>query len=155
MKQQGFSLVELIITLVILGTLAVTVVPKLLTNQSFDSFQYRDRALTALRTIQLSAMHNTDDLVSFKLCVSNTQIAPPIAVDCDNLDMQQAHLSLVIPLNETDTRITAVDSNNANFTELIFDDFGKTNLNCVNTCRIDFGEADICISDQGGIYACQ
>lgn len=155
MKQQGFSLVELIITLVILGTLAVTVVPKFFTNEGFDSYEFRDRSLTILRTMQLRAMQNTSDLMSHKVCINASQIAPAQTDSCASLMLNFDYLVVNIPTNSTATRIIATDSNNATFNEIAFDDFGRPNLNCLNDCKIDFGDADICISAEGGIYACQ
>lgn len=155
MKQQGFSLVELIITLVILGTLAVTVVPKFFTNESFDSFEFRDRTLTILRTMQLRAMQNTNNTLSHKVCFSSAQIAPAMTNNCANLALDFTYLVVNIPTSSTATRIQTLDSNSANFSELEFDDFGRPNLNCTANCKVDFGEADICISAQGGIYACE
>ncbi|MFY8352699.1 type II secretion system protein [Pseudoalteromonas sp. SSM20] len=155
MKQQGFSLVELIITLVILGTLAVTVVPKFFTNESFDSFEFRDRSLTILRTMQLRAMQNTSNTMAHKVCINTSQIAPALTNNCANLALNFDYLVVNIPTNSTATRIKTTDSNNVSFNEIEFDDFGRPNLNCVSNCKIDFGDADICISVQGGIYACQ
>ncbi|WP_164835554.1 type IV pilin protein, partial [Pseudoalteromonas sp. TB51] len=58
-RLRGFTLVELIITLVILGILSVTAVPKLLGSSTEQAYSYRDRVLNALRTVQLRAMQNT------------------------------------------------------------------------------------------------
>ena len=154
MKQQGFSLLELIITLVILGTLAVTVVPKFASNESFDPYEYRDQSLSILRTVQLRAMQNTNDSATFKVCISSNQIAPAITNNCGNLDLTEEFLVLNIPTASTATVIETTDSNSASFSEIEFDDFGRPNLNCIANCKLDFGEADICLSNEGGIYAC-
>ena len=61
-RLRGFTLIELIITLVILGILSVTAAPKFLGSSTEDAYSYRDRTLTALRTVQLRAMQNTATL---------------------------------------------------------------------------------------------
>lgn len=154
--QRGFSLVELIITLVILGTLAVTVVPKFFSIESFDAFSTRDRIMTAMRTMQLRAMQNTSE-PCHKLYFTDTQVAPPTPDNCSaSIDVINNPDYFVIELvsAQTDTRITRKDSNNVTFNSVTFDEFGNPDLDCSNLCRIDLGEADICMSDAGGIYAC-
>lgn len=155
MKNQGFSLLELIITLVILGTLVITVVPKLLTNERFDSYQYRDQTLSMLRTIQLRAMQNTNNSKTFLVCISANQIAPAVNDDCNFLDLTEDFLVVAIPISGTDTFVSTSNSNGLSFSELEFDNFGKPDQNCVANCKLDFGEADICMSNEGGIYACE
>ena len=157
MKQQGFSLLELIITLVILGTLAVTVVPKFFTNESFDAYEFRDQSLSALRAMQLRAMQNTNNAITHKMCITSVQIAPALTDDCTTLNLSNnvRYLIVTIPASSTATRITTSDSNASSFSEVSFDDFGRPSLNCASSCKIDFGEADICMSGEGGLYACQ
>lgn len=160
-KQQlrGFTLVELIITLVILGILSVTAVPKFLGNSTENAYSYRDRALAALRTIQLRAMHNTA-MASAKAChmlyVSPTLIAGPTPGTCSGgADTNNSkHLVVQINTQSSDVVFNALDSNNNVFTQVSFDPLGKTDLNCTAQCRIEVGVAAICISDEGLIYAC-
>ena len=54
--QSGFTLVELITVIVIMGFLAVTVLPRLLQPGSFQSRTVQDKLISAARTAQQLAM---------------------------------------------------------------------------------------------------
>ncbi|MBE0364909.1 MSHA pilin protein MshC [Pseudoalteromonas ulvae UL12] len=158
MKARGFSLVELIITLVILGTLSVTVLPKFFGPSIFDSYTARDQGLSILRTMQLRAMQNTG-AACHKIIITPVLMAPPAVDTCTNTaDSNNAdYLVLALDANRTDVRFSTLDTNNTSFSVIEFDSLGRTNgvPNCANTCRIEMGEADICINVEGAIYGCE
>jgi len=164
----GFTLVELIITLVILGILSVTVIPKFFGPDLFDSYTARDQAMSALRTMQLRAMQNTNSDKCHQFIITADLIAPPSPIDtdyeCSHSDINTASAAdnpsyLVVELDSsrTDVTFTVNNANGASFSILKFDQLGKTNLTCMGTadyCKITVGEVGICISDQGAIYGC-
>lgn len=53
---RGFTLVELVVTIIIVGILAVAVMPRLIGNTGFDQREFRDRIAAALRYAQKSAI---------------------------------------------------------------------------------------------------
>ena len=55
-RARGFTLVELVTVLVLVGLLAVTVLPRFLTRGGFDEVIYRDRLAALLQQAQLMAM---------------------------------------------------------------------------------------------------
>ena len=61
MKKLGFTLVELIITILVIGVLAATVAPRFLGNDSEEATALRDRTLQVVRNVQLRAMQNVND----------------------------------------------------------------------------------------------
>jgi len=57
--QAGFTLIELIIVIIILGILAVTVVPKIFNSSGYEEVGYQAETIAKLRAIQLRAMQDT------------------------------------------------------------------------------------------------
>ncbi|WP_435234940.1 pilus assembly FimT family protein [Psychromonas sp. PT13] len=53
----GFTLVELIIVLIILGMLSVTAVPKLFSKSAFEDYTLRDQLISQLRLVQLQGIN--------------------------------------------------------------------------------------------------
>ncbi len=156
MYQKGFSLVELIITLIVLGILVITVVPKFFTAEVFDSYTTRDRIMNALRVTQQRAMHNTGSSCH-KLYFTNLTVAPPSPDNCSSaIDIinNPDYLIVAIDSTATSTTISRVDGTGVSFSQMTFDEMGTPSTNCINTCQIDLGEAKICISGVGAIYAC-
>jgi len=155
-RLRGFTLVELIITLVILGILSVTAVPKLLGSSTEQAYSYRDRVLNALRTVQLRAMQNTVTSSCHKLYISPTLVAGPEPETCTGGPSTNNSEYLVVAINteRSDVRINALDSNANAFTQINFDPLGRADQNCTLQCKIDLGLAAVCISGEGLIYAC-
>jgi MSHA pilin protein MshC len=56
---KGFTLVELIITIILIAILATTVAPKFFTTESYQEYSYRADIINKLRAIQLIAMQQT------------------------------------------------------------------------------------------------
>jgi MSHA pilin protein MshC len=48
-RQSGFTLVELIVVMIVVGILAVAALPRLLQNQTFETRAFYDRALSMVR----------------------------------------------------------------------------------------------------------
>lgn len=78
MKNSGFTLVELIVLMMIIGILAVAIVPRFTQVQVFDVRNFSDRALAMMRYAQKAAIaQNTNvffnaDVSSRTICVSYT-----------------------------------------------------------------------------------
>jgi MSHA pilin protein MshC len=58
-KNNGFSLIELVVVILMISIMAVTVLPKFFTSNGFEEFTYRDEIITKLRAIQLRSMQQT------------------------------------------------------------------------------------------------
>jgi len=170
MKQLGFTLVELIIVLIILGVLSVTVIPKFFGPDLFDSYTARDQAMSALRTMQLRAMQMTNTAKCHQFIISTSQISPPSPEDtsyynCADADINTAnaadnpeYLTVVLDSNRTDVTFDTKNAGNGIFTRIKFNNLGQPELNsgtcAISGCKIAVGEVAICISGQGAIYGC-
>ncbi|AZG34562.1 pilus assembly FimT family protein [Shewanella psychromarinicola] len=58
--QLGFTLVELVTTIILMGIIAVAVLPRLLSDSSYSAYTLRNEFISELRLVQLKAMQNTD-----------------------------------------------------------------------------------------------
>lgn len=56
-NKNGFTLIELITVLIILGVLSVIAIPKFIEQSSFEDFTIRDQLIARLKLVQLQAMN--------------------------------------------------------------------------------------------------
>lgn len=56
MRQRGFTLVELIVTMIVVGILAIAIVPRMDLVRGFDEIGYRDRVRATLEYARKSAV---------------------------------------------------------------------------------------------------
>ena len=73
----GFTLIELVIVIIILGILSVTVAPKFFTSKGFSEYAYRSDIIAKLRLIQTKAMQQTNNNYCHTVLVTNTQLGTP------------------------------------------------------------------------------
>ena len=73
-SQPGFTLVELVVTILLIAILSVTVLPRLLSSSSVSSFALRDEVIGELRRAQLMALNNADRCYRFNVTTSGYQI---------------------------------------------------------------------------------
>lgn len=86
----GFTLIELAVTLILLGILSATVIPRFFTSSGFEEYAYRTEVISTLRALQLRAMQQIDaddltlgDLNGIEAC----DIAHIVLVTEDKLGM--------------------------------------------------------------------
>lgn len=143
MKSQGFTLIELIIILVIIGILAVSVSPVFFGNSGTQSLVLRQRVISILRSIQLQAMQDTN--TSYAAAVSEDTLGVPPFTD------------------ENDRQVSAPENIVFSFSGSLpatigFDGLGKPTQDCNNGCIITLTEnsgasREIHINSEGFIDA--
>lgn len=75
----GFTLIELIVTMLVVGIMAVVVMPKWFGNSGFDEREFRDRVAAALRYAQKSAI-----AARRTTCASFTAVPPTVTFMISN-----------------------------------------------------------------------
>lgn len=132
--QQGFTLFELIIVVVILGVLAVTLLPRFFTNSGTAEYQYRDQALSLLRRVQMQAMQCTASCPEASVTITTTAITP------------SALHAEALTINTKDAVIFSPEVSFA------FDNMGRPS-DITTPITLNINQLKICINREGYIYA--
>lgn len=146
---RGFTIIELVVVLIILGILSVTVVPKFFSASGFSEHAYRADVIAKLRLIQTRAMQQVKDPCHHVKVTAN----------------QLGKVTCAAPypfVNQTTQRATVVTiegSDNVTFSpvglQFTFDNMGRPK-NCNNPCEITInGEKSLIvkIESEGYIHA--
>jgi len=143
MKQQGFTIIELVVTIIILGILAVVVAPKFSSTESYQEHGYRAQSIALLRAVQLRAMQQTE---------SNCHVVEVQSkfLESDASCFKMAELKLIIPNEENVTFSLNGGSGAIGFTRL-----GIPLFDCAGGCNIEVIGSEtltIEINEQGYIH---
>ncbi len=153
---KGFSLIELIVTLVLIAVLAITVVPRGLSSVGVDEVTSRDQLVSVFRLLQHQRMQRTTSLCN-AVSISNTVIKPDISVGCTNVAADspfqwQAAEGLTLAV------VNLV--NNDPYTlplSLVFSPLGKPS-NFVSGIKLSLSSSSqtlyVCIEPEGYIHPC-
>ncbi|PMN68653.1 type II secretion system protein [Enterovibrio norvegicus] len=147
---KGFTLIELITVLVILGIISVFAVPRLSGAEAFSVIGARDTGLSVARQVQLRAMQQEDPSHScFALSIAATRMGGSVSSDTCKLG-EDENRSDVVDLSDSDVRASGPYS-------IEYDLLGRP-LCGGNSCKITFSQgsasASICANSEGYFYAC-
>lgn len=140
----GFSLVELIITMVVIAILAVTALPRFIGSSGTDALIAQDQMISVLRRMQIQAMQQTNtNCHSLQLTVSQLN-----AVGCT---APTDGLNLVLPAG------SALSFSPA--TVLTFDSLGRLSptpsvATTIVILSSGIPTANVCIESEGYIHPC-
>ncbi|WP_297896300.1 type II secretion system protein [Shewanella sp.] len=154
-KQTGFTLVELVTTIILISILAVTVLPRLFTQSSYSAYSLRNEFIAELRQVQQKALNNTDRC--YRLAVSSSGYQASQFASRDNSGCTGAALSpnpLYAQAFQGGASLALV-SNAASGFNIDFDTHGRPSLGCNGNCiNVTANETVIInISSEGYIYA--
>ena len=152
-KQNGFTLIELIVVIIVIGILAVSVAPKLLTKSQFSSVAVRDQLISELLLAQLRALNDRSACYAVQISSADFGIYyTPVTNDVCGTTYTLANTKTTL---ESGTVVTI----GADATPQIqFDTSGRpSGGNCTsgNLCTLTITAADakaLCIESEGYIH---
>ena len=154
-KQAGFTLVELVTTIILISILAVVVLPRLFTQSSYSAYSLRNEFISELRQVQQKALNNTDRC--FRVTVSGTgyqvsQFPARNGAACSGTALSPN--PLYSQAFQGGAQLVRVSPNSSDFS-LDFDIDGSTSLACNGPCInvIANDTVMINVSSEGYIYA--
>ena len=155
--KNGFTLIELTLIIIMLGILAVVVIPKQLTSSGFEEYTYQDEMVSKLRAIQLRAMQQTANSVCQTIKLTSSSLGllatTPNASTCESGFAGDTTTVII------DSAHNVSFSNDEILTNFSFSPLGRP-IGCITTspCEIVFslvGEntLQVKVNSEGYVYA--
>lgn len=171
---KGFTLLELIITIVLIGVLSVVAAARFQNSSGFDTFSLQNQLIASLRHMQFRAMQDTRADYCHRIVFDT--VAPAIGPPSNNYSTEPgAAASTCLETIDINTpEYLQIDSNffadlgaslvaldgTAAIGFIDFDSFGRpltTANNCAVDCQITFSaqsSSNVCVNSEGFIRAC-
>ncbi|RTR40470.1 type II secretion system protein [Shewanella canadensis] len=149
LPQSGFTLVELVTTIILIAILSVVVLPRLMTSSSYSAFTLRDEFVSELRKAQLLAMNNRDSCYRIVVDTTGYQLQGFINKTCTGTPT----LSETRQIFEGRSSLE-LDSDNSKSFMVNFDRQGIASLGCSGNCINVIADETLTISieSQGYIH---
>ena len=124
---RGFTLIELVLVIILIGVLAVTAAPRFFTASGYDQVAARDRLIQLLRQAQLQTMNNSAEcqIVHFG---NNQSWIPSTTAQCSVLTNSEQLIS--------------------------FDVWGRPATSVTSVTLTGETTMTVCIEAEGYIHAC-
>ncbi|REL36678.1 type IV pilin protein [Thalassotalea euphylliae] len=152
--QVGFTLLELIVTIIIIGVLAATILPRFTGSDGFEEYSYRTQAIAILRNAQQRAM-NQDASACNRILIDSTRLGIPDNANCNGFTSdfgdRDNDFTRLTELTASDNVTFSTSASNG---LISFDKWGVPS--CGNNCSIEIKGTEtltILIESQGYIHA--
>ena len=171
---KGFTLLELIITIILIGVLSVVASARFQNSSGFDTFSLQNQLIASLRHMQFRAMQDTRADYCHRLIfdITSPAIGPPSNDYSASTDAAASTCAATIDVTTPDNlqikpsffadlgaSLVALDGTTA-IGFIDFDSLGRpltTANNCAVDCQITFSSqssSNVCVNSEGFIRAC-
>ena len=147
-KQAGFTLVEMVTVIIIIGILSAVVLPRFTGSDSFEAYPFRAQLISALRLTQQRAMQQTNsaDTYCHQLVIAGDRygVVNRVSANCateTNLAALDPDLSGHIVESRYDIEFSV--KNKSNPSVISFDSMGRPGDDCSGGCEILIRQTDI------------
>jgi len=153
LKLNGFSLVELVTTIIVIGIIAVVVLPRFFSDSSYSAYSLRNEFISELRQAQLRALNNTDQCFDVNVTATGYQLrhySARAGTSCSNLIRAEA-----LQTYSGGASVSLTASASQSFT-ITFDSLGRVlSPSCAGICfNINADETlQVGVESEGYIYA--
>jgi len=153
-KISGFSLIELVTTILIVGILAVFVIPKLIPQSSYSAYTLRNEFISELRQVQIKALNNSDrcyrinvDSDGYQLSTYshnvNAAFTGCVTAQLIRTDLKQAF---------NGGAYIELASNASTSFSMDFDNLGRSTLGCTGSCFVIVADEALTIAMEAEGY---
>ncbi len=151
-SQIGFTIIELVTIVILIGILAVAVLPKFDGTASYEAHTHRAQLISALRLTQQRAMQQTDGSFCNHLVIESKKYGVPDRIDCTNTDIPESGWQPDATGHIVESRYEMAFSPKV----IVFSSMGRP-LGCAEPCTIDVSSSvetlQIKIESEGYIHA--
>ncbi|MBV7317387.1 Tfp pilus assembly protein FimT/FimU [Shewanella sp. NIFS-20-20] len=127
-KTQGFTLIELVVTIMLISILSVTVLPRLLSTDSVSAYTVRDELVAELRKVQLMALNNSDRCYRVAISPLGYQVLHYSDACGGTLARSES-----VQAFERDTIVT-FNATGSRHVDLDFNNLGQVSPSCAGPC---------------------
>jgi len=145
-KQRGFTLVELITVIILIGVLAMVALPKFSGSDNYEVYPYRAQLISALRLTQQRAMQQTLSTACHQIVFDSAQAryGVPNRVDCAIVTFPASWKpDLTGAMVDSRYDITFAIDGKTNPKKIAFDYMGRPLDDCAGGCTINVKQTAI------------
>ncbi|NMP31933.1 type II secretion system protein [Thalassotalea sp. M1531] len=160
-KQSGLTLLELIVTIIIIGVLSATILPRFSGSEGYEEYAYRAQAIATLRNIQLRTMQQRIG-DCYEVAIDATRLGIPDQNPCSasrgfsgGFGDDNVNFSIATQMRIESGHDVTFSNVGGNFV-MSFDRLGRPLGSCNGGCNIEISGLEtitIRIESEGYIYA--
>ncbi len=153
-RQRGFTLVELVTIIILIGILSVVALPRLFSQSSYSAYTLQDEFISEMRTAQLMALNNSDRCYRVRVTASGYHILHYGSRNGSGRCTGAVQRTEAVQSFQGGANLSLISSA-ANSFDIDFDTLGRNFLGCSGACiRVIADETrTIAIESEGYIHA--